>query len=76
MLAKIRPLAILLTVCSCAQTATPVIYCPQWPELTPEERSDLRDRVPVDSAAYGWLERLFVLKTELKACEEQSNAEN
>lgn len=64
---------LLTTFSACTNAPAEVYYCPAWPELTDDERADLRARVPQDSEAYEWLERLFVLKRELATCEELAN---
>lgn len=60
---------IFLTACS---TTTVEIYCPVWPTPTDAERADLAERIEDGSPAFTWFQRLYVLRTELKTCEEQA----
>ena len=77
MLVKILLLIkICLIVSSCASPATVVVYCPQWPDVTEEEREDLRNRIPDNTPSFRWFQRLYVLKAELDACEGQNDAGN
>ena len=63
-------MGVFLTSCE-ATPAAVEIYCPQFPEISDEERDDLATRIPPTTPAYGYFKRLIVLKAELDACKEQ-----